>query len=214
MSTTDHTRYSHTDYCSSYSEFFSRPTPLSPTPPESIESGNYGQPPRASWWLKQSFIYFLGLLNMKVCVFFLIQFLPFIVKIGDWALRWTEGNTALQITFTMLLFPVIMNAIQYYIIDIFIKKPLSHELYTEERGNATSDEDLHRQGLLAGMDEDDASDDDIAADPRKTASTDTKAAIAESEQALAEDTPVPPYEPPGSSSSGDDQDNKHSRPVG
>lgn len=79
-------------------------------------------------------IYFFGLLGMKICVFFLIQLLPFIVKIGDWALRWTEGNTALQIIFVMLLFPVIMNAIQYYIIDTFIKRPLSrtHELLQED----------------------------------------------------------------------------------
>ncbi|RHZ71155.1 hypothetical protein CDV55_107668 [Aspergillus turcosus] len=103
-------------------------------PPESIESGNYGAPPRATWWFKQAMIYFFGLLGMKICVFFLIQLLPFIVKIGDWALRWTEGNTALQLIFVMFLFPVIMNAIQYYIIDTFIKKPLSRtqELLEEE----------------------------------------------------------------------------------
>lgn len=108
-------------------------TPLA-NPPESIESGNYGAPPRAAWWFKQAMIYFFGLLGMKICVFFLIQLLPFIVKIGDWALRWTEGNTALQIIFVMLLFPVIMNAIQYYIIDTFIKRPLSrtHELLQED----------------------------------------------------------------------------------
>ena len=64
---------------------------------------------------------------MKTCVFFIIQLLPFIVEVGDWALKWTEGNTAMQIFFVMLLFPVIMNAIQYYIIDIFIKKPIPVE---------------------------------------------------------------------------------------
>src|SRR5204863_4846233 len=78
-------------------------TPLA-NPPESIESGNYGQPPNAGWWFKQSMIYFFGLLCMKTCVFFIIQLLPFIVKIGDWALRWTEGNEAVQIFFVMLLF--------------------------------------------------------------------------------------------------------------
>jgi hypothetical protein len=33
---------------------------------------------------------------MKICVFFLIELLPFIIKVGDWALRWTEGNAAVQ----------------------------------------------------------------------------------------------------------------------
>ncbi|KAE8390030.1 hypothetical protein BDV23DRAFT_156218 [Aspergillus alliaceus] len=127
-------------------------TPLA-DPPESIKSGNYGRPPRATWWFKQSMIYFVGLLGMKICVFFLIQLLPFIVKVGDWALRWTEGNTAAQIIFVMLLFPVIMNAIQYYIIDIFIKKP-SHELIEEsEAGDIQDNRQDYHHALLAGLEE-------------------------------------------------------------
>ena len=95
-------------------------TPLA-NPPESIRSGHYGTPPRAMWWLKQSMIYFIGLLCMKTCVFFIFELLPWIVQVGDWALRWTEGNEAIQIAFVMLIFPLIMNALQYYIIDSFIK---------------------------------------------------------------------------------------------
>ena len=137
-------------------------TPLA-NPPESIESGNYGDPPSGVWWLKQSFIYFIGLLGMKTCVFFIIELLPFIVHVGDWALKWTEGNTAMQIFFVMLLFPVIMNAIQYYIIDIFIKKPISE---TEVEGSVARDlaasaaydrEDQH--ALLDDLETDNDSDD-------------------------------------------------------
>lgn len=97
-------------------------TPLA-NPPESIRSGNYGYPPRATWWLKQSVIYFCGLLLMKLCVLAIFAFLPWIAWVGDWALRWTEGNTAVQITFVMFIFPLIMNALQYWIIDNFIKDP-------------------------------------------------------------------------------------------
>lgn len=57
---------------------------------------------------------------MKLCVFFLFLAMPFLPWIGDWALRWTEGNEALQIVFTMFLFPLAMNALQYWIIDSFI----------------------------------------------------------------------------------------------
>lgn len=105
-------------------------------PPESIQSGNYGRPPRTKWWLKQSFIYFFGLLGMKFCVFLIFQICPWIVRVGNWALRWTEGNDALQIFFVMLFFPVIMNALQYYIIDSFIKqqKPQDHEPIPGEDG--------------------------------------------------------------------------------
>lgn len=96
---------------------------------------------------------------MKICVFFLIQLLPFIVKVGDWALRWTEGNTAVQIFFVMLLFPVIMNAIQYYIIDTFIKKPITptDEILAEEddqEGTSVDNDEDHRTGLLAGLEDD------------------------------------------------------------
>lgn len=136
-------------------------TPLA-NPPESIESGNYGQPPKAIWWLKQSMIYFVGLLGMKTCVFFTIHLIPFVVKIGDWALQWTEGNTAVQVFFVMLLFPVIMNAAQYYIIDIFIKKPMpdnKHSTFDSEPFDASPmDDDPHcRSALLADLEDDDES---------------------------------------------------------
>ena len=113
-------------------------------PPESIQSGNYGQPPKTAWWFKQSMIYFLGLLGMKICVFFIFQILPWIVIVGDWALRWTEGNETVQVFFVMLLFPVIMNALQYYIIDSFIKnqKPTDHEAIPSD----DRDDDDHEDG--------------------------------------------------------------------
>lgn len=60
---------------------------------------------------------------MKLCVWVLFQLLPWLAWVGDWALKWTEGNEALQITFSMLIFPLIMNALQYWIIDSFIKDP-------------------------------------------------------------------------------------------
>jgi hypothetical protein len=95
-------------------------TPLG-SPPESIISGNYGSPPRALWWFKQSIIYFIGLMGMKICVLIIFLIAPWISRVGDWALRWTEGDEVLQVVFVMLVFPVIMNATQYYIIDSFIK---------------------------------------------------------------------------------------------
>lgn len=57
---------------------------------------------------------------MKLFVFFLFAALPWLPWVGDWALRWTEGNEALQIAFVMFIFPLTMNATQYWIIDNFI----------------------------------------------------------------------------------------------
>ncbi|KAF4497920.1 vacuolar membrane [Fusarium agapanthi] len=105
-------------------------------PPESVQSGNYGTPPNAWWWLKQSVIYFCGLFGMKICVLIIFIMMPWISKAGDWALGWTEGNEKLQIAFVMMIFPLIMNALQYYIIDSFIKlKETNHESHGSESGD-------------------------------------------------------------------------------
>lgn len=121
-------------------------TPLG-NPPESIQSGNYGRPPKTRWWLKQSFIYFLGLLGMKVCVFFIFQICPWIIRVGDWALRWTEGDEMVQVFFVMLFFPVVMNALQYYIIDSFIKDqmPSDHGPVPGEDGDGESTDEHNRR---------------------------------------------------------------------
>ncbi|PVI00494.1 hypothetical protein DM02DRAFT_614254 [Periconia macrospinosa] len=135
-------------------------------PAESIRSGNYGQPPRATWWLKQSLIYFLGLFGMKLCVFVIFALLPWIAWVGDWALRWTEGNEAVQIAFVMFLFPLIMNAVQYWIIDGFIKDPATEDSeYVVAAADDSDDEEggddewleRHRQARREhGVDEDDS----------------------------------------------------------
>lgn len=117
-------------------------------PLESIESGNYGTPPKTTWWLKQCLIYFLGLMGMKTCVFFIFQLCPWLGRVGDWALRWTEGNEAIQVAFVMLIFPLIMNALQYYIIDTFIKN--NKGLPDEADQEAGHDEEEEHDGLLDG----------------------------------------------------------------
>jgi hypothetical protein len=115
------------------------------SPPQSIASGNYGHPPRAWWWFKQSVIYFLGLMGMKLCVLVIFLVLPWISKIGDWALRWTEGNEALQVVFVMLVFPLIMNATQYYIIDTFIKNQKPGEFEILPDGDGIEDGDRYNE---------------------------------------------------------------------
>lgn len=129
-------------------------TPLA-NPPESLKSGNYGSPPKAVWWLKQALIYFLGLLIMKLLVFLLFQLFPWLGWVGDWALRWTEGKAWVQITFVMLIFPLIMNAAQYWIIDSFIKDTSSTTDYNaiDEDGD---DDDSDNEGLIERQSLDDS----------------------------------------------------------
>ncbi|KAI9843816.1 MAG: hypothetical protein M1837_006076 [Sclerophora amabilis] len=134
-------------------------TPMG-NPPESIKSGNYGHPPKTKWWFKQSIIYFLGLLGMKLCVLFIFTLLPWISHVGDWALRWTEGDKALQVVFVMLLFPLIMNALQYYIIDSFIKDSNveGHEPVPDRDEDDFEDEQSPHIGRRSSGSEDDGSE--------------------------------------------------------
>lgn len=108
---------------------------------------------------------------MKFCVFLIFQLCPWIIRVGDWALRWTEGNETVQIFFVMLFFPVIMNALQYYIIDGFIKdqKPGDHEPIPSDDGEQSEEEDdrttrrRRSRGLEPGLDSTyDSDEDDVA----------------------------------------------------
>lgn len=84
---------------------------------------------------------------MKLCVFLIFQICPWIIDVGNWALRWTEGNETVQVIFVMLVFPVIMNAIQYYIIDGFIKNqaPSDHEPIPSEDGEGEDEDHAQQQ---------------------------------------------------------------------
>lgn len=97
---------------------------------------------------------------MKFCVLIIFLLAPWISRVGDWALRWTEGDEALQVIFVMLVFPVIMNATQYYIIDSFIKnqKP-EHDLIPDEEDDDESGSDAY-EGEIAMTDEEISSDDE------------------------------------------------------
>jgi hypothetical protein len=83
---------------------------------------------------------------MKLCVFAIFQLLPWLGWVGDWALRWTEGKAWVQITFVMLIFPLVMNAMQYYIIDSFIKDPAG----ASEEQHEDENEDGEHEGLIGG----------------------------------------------------------------
>lgn len=122
-------------------------------PPESLQSGYYGPTPRWTWWFKQSLIYFLGLLGMKFCVLIIFSVFPFIVRAGDWALRWTEGDERVQVFFVMLFFPLIMNAIQYWIIDGFIKRSNDSKEISQEEPNEGEDAEGEEQSLMSDADE-------------------------------------------------------------
>lgn len=93
---------------------------------------------------------------MKFCVFIIFQICPWIEQVGDWALKWTEGNETVQVFFVMLFFPVVMNAIQYYIIDGFIKdqKPKEHHERIPTEDEDDSDINSHEEVGRRSQDQD------------------------------------------------------------
>ena len=76
-----------------------------------------------------------------------------------------------QVFFVMLFFPVIMNAIQYYIIDGFIKnqKPSEHEPIPSEDGESDDNNSRHQQDedWIASIDSDSEGDDTQKTRPRE-----------------------------------------------
>ncbi|KAJ7098763.1 vacuolar membrane protein-domain-containing protein [Mycena belliarum] len=88
-----------------------------------FESGIYGTPPSIKYWLRQAAIYVLALTTMKFMVIGLLALLPGIFTLGAWLLSWTwtgDGD-AFQVIFTMGIFPIIMNILQFWLIDSIVK---------------------------------------------------------------------------------------------
>lgn len=114
---------------------------------------------------------------MKLCVFIIFQLLPWIAWAGDWALRWTEGNEAIQITFVMFIFPLIMNALQYWIIDGFIKDPASGEGHyvaaPGEESDVESDDEWLEQHRRARREDEDSDVETAETEPLKEANPTT-----------------------------------------
>lgn len=130
---------------------------------------------------------------MKLFVFFLFAALPWLPWVGDWALRWTEGNEKVQIAFAMFIFPLAMNAVQYWIIDSIIM---------EKQGQRKAQEGGYERvqgGDGDGGEHDDDEDGDgetvIEEDVRGKDSEDGVAGLKE-----AEPTPMADWEGSGSTS--------------
>jgi len=88
-----------------------------------FESGVYGNPPSIKYWACQAALYVLSLLIMKLIVVTILSLFPDIYVVGEWLLSWTWAGKgdALQVVFTMGIFPIIMNIVQFWLIDSIVK---------------------------------------------------------------------------------------------
>ncbi|KAI8980543.1 vacuolar membrane protein-domain-containing protein [Pilobolus umbonatus] len=113
-----------------------------------FQSGVYGDPPLINQlmkWTKQLIVYVISLFMMKVIVVSLFHLCPWISEFGDWVLQWTEGNHRLQVAFVMLIFPLIMNIMQFWVIDTIVKHKTVDDhnikLVREDEENLLDDEE-------------------------------------------------------------------------
>ncbi|KAF7302028.1 hypothetical protein MIND_00769200 [Mycena indigotica] len=118
-----------------------------------FESGVYGTPPSFKFWLRQASIYVCALCTMKLMVIVLLALLPGLFTLGSWLLSWTwtgEGDS-IQVIFTMGIFPICMNILQFWLIDSIVKA-------SGVALDMDSPDPLDREPLFRAPDDDDNDD--------------------------------------------------------
>ncbi|KAG9079565.1 hypothetical protein FRC06_007659 [Ceratobasidium sp. 370] len=147
-----------------------------------FRSGDYGGvPPSKVYWMRQATVYVTALILMKLAVVGLFAIWPGLFRIGDWLLSWTSGNAALQVVVVMGLFPIIMNVLQFWLIDSIVKLKEKSPLLPL---SSSSDDEEH----------------DRLVDPRHSDSDDedtTPTATRKSRERSPPPTPSPVPTPPG-----------------
>ncbi|KAJ3035198.1 hypothetical protein HDV00_004267 [Rhizophlyctis rosea] len=112
-----------------------------------MQSGHYGHPPRLSAWARQLTLFIFAWFIVKLLVVLLLQLLPILATIATYILSPLErsGDTRLQVIVVMLIFPLIMNIIQAWLIDMVIKGKGSPKHGGYERvGDDEGDEEVGR----------------------------------------------------------------------
>ncbi|ODQ64715.1 hypothetical protein NADFUDRAFT_47317 [Nadsonia fulvescens var. elongata DSM 6958] len=90
---------------------------------QGIISGQYGYPPKWSAYFKQAALFLFAMILMKIVIYIVFQYLPWLDDVAKYLLSWTYFNPHLQIGFVVFVFPMIMNTLQYYLVDTIIKSP-------------------------------------------------------------------------------------------
>jgi hypothetical protein len=88
-----------------------------------LHSGYYGHPPEWRIFSVQAFHFWLALLSMKLTVLGLLTFKVFF-HIGEWILQplLDLHRPQLEVVVVMLAFPLVMNVMQFWLIDGVIKR--------------------------------------------------------------------------------------------
>ncbi|KAI0658508.1 vacuolar membrane protein-domain-containing protein [Cubamyces menziesii] len=124
-----------------------------------FESGVYGTPPRINYWLRQSAVYIFALTMMKLLVVALFAALPVIFDVGEWLLTFLGPSDAAQVIFTMGVFPIMMNVLQFWLIDSIVKGSGNYAPLSLVADSPRGSMDPDSEPLFRGS-EDDSDDED------------------------------------------------------
>ncbi|ORX41273.1 Vaculolar membrane protein-domain-containing protein [Kockovaella imperatae] len=89
---------------------------------EGFQSGHYGVPPKPSFWWKQLIPYILSIIVMKLLVLLpltLPRISDLLLRFGHFLLQ--SFAPSVQVVFVMAFFPLVMNIVQFCIVDQVIK---------------------------------------------------------------------------------------------
>ncbi|KAG2237341.1 hypothetical protein INT48_009074 [Thamnidium elegans] len=102
---------------------------------DGYRTGEYGPPPFNRMlvpWIRQMSVFLLAELFAKFCLYIFLVNSPWLFWLGEICINWTRDEKS-QVVFVMLIFPLIMNAIQFWLTDTILKV---HELSISSISNS------------------------------------------------------------------------------
>ncbi|KAI8079614.1 vacuolar membrane protein-domain-containing protein [Gilbertella persicaria] len=100
------------------------------------KTGDYGQRWK-SRWTRQLIVFLSAEILTKACLYEIIVYLPWFITLAKMALDWTGDNPHFQLVFVMLIFPLVMNALQFWLTDTILKVQQVKEEWTINKNERT-----------------------------------------------------------------------------
>ncbi|ORX94432.1 hypothetical protein K493DRAFT_162016, partial [Basidiobolus meristosporus CBS 931.73] len=87
---------------------------------DELRTGEYGHPPEVMIWLKQ-LGWFIGMTVVNKLLLLIIYSIPFVLPVVRALLEPFRPLPKIEVVFVMLLFPLVMNIVQFWLVDQFLK---------------------------------------------------------------------------------------------
>ncbi|KAI8092983.1 vacuolar membrane protein-domain-containing protein [Halteromyces radiatus] len=110
---------------------------------------DYGQAPfreQMKRWSQQTSVFVMAEILMKLCQFWCFHHIPWFFLFGQWLLDWTRDNYHHQVILVMFIYPLLMNAIQFWMIDTMLT--FHRRFLKSSCGQTTTDATTTKESLL------------------------------------------------------------------